>query len=212
LIFDIFLEGAYNLDRLPQREAIRIWYQNQLANKLTPLILDCGANIGIAARYFSEKYPEAMICGIEPDGQNCEIARRNTRGSGVEIRQGAVAAENGRGTIRNTDALSLAYQVVPETDGNVEFFSIQSLLDGFDSRHIPFLIKIDIEGGEADLFAGNREWIERFPIIIIELHDWLFPGTSNSSSFLSAIAGMERDFIYRGENVFSISNRIFSTL
>ena len=37
------------------------------------------------------------------------------------------------------------------------------------------LIKIDIEGGESELFEKNIEWIEKFPLIIIELHDWMLP-------------------------------------
>jgi hypothetical protein len=69
----------------------------------------------------------------------------------------------------------------------------------------PFLIKIDIEGFESDLFSANTEWVDCFPVIIIELHDWMLPGDCNSRNFLQAIAGRSRDFILRGENVVSVS-------
>ena len=72
----------------------------------------------------------------------------------------------------------------------------------------PFICKIDIEGAEQELFSANTQWVERFPIVIIELHDWLFPARGSSANFLRAIAGMKRDFILSGENIFSISHHM----
>lgn len=68
------------------------------------------------------------------------------------------------------------------------------------------MVKIDIEGGESDLFSANTEWVAKTPLIIIELHDWLLTGTANSRTFLQCIAGHNRDFVHIGENVFSIDN------
>jgi hypothetical protein len=70
----------------------------------------------------------------------------------------------------------------------------------------PFMAKIDIEGFEDVLFYSNTDWIERFPVIIIELHDWMLPGKANSTNFLRAIAEYDRDLLFRGENVVSIAN------
>ena len=58
------------------------------------------------------------------------------------------------------------------------------------------------------MFAANTEWVDQTPIIIIELHDWLMPGTANSRAFLQCIAGRDRDFVHIGENIFSIANNI----
>ena len=43
-----------------------------------------------------------------------------------------------------------------------------------NDKYNPFLIKIDIEGREKS-FEKNVEWIEKFKIIIIEPHDWMYP-------------------------------------
>jgi hypothetical protein len=43
-------------------------------------------------------------------------------------------------------------------------------------------------------------------VIIIELHDWMLPGTANSQNCLKALSGTNRDFVFYGENVFSIRN------
>ena len=58
----------------------------------------------------------------------------------------------------------------------------QSRLDSVlpDSTGISF-IKIDIEGGEKDLFAENYEkWLSEVKVLIIELHDRKRSGTSRA--------------------------------
>jgi hypothetical protein len=67
-------------------------------------------------------------------------------------------------------------------------------------------VKVDIEGAEADLFSGNTEWVELTPIIIVELHDWMLPKKGTSRPFLQCISKLDRDFIYLGEDVYSIAN------
>jgi len=56
------------------------------------------------------------------------------------------------------------------------------------------------------LFSGNTEWVARSPLIIVELHDWLLPKAKTSRPFLQCIPQLERDFIYFGEDVYSIAN------
>ncbi len=70
----------------------------------------------------------------------------------------------------------------------------------------PFIAKIDIEGFEENLFSADTEWVSRFPIIIIELHDFYFAKQGKSAPFLKTVAPLNRDFIYVDENVFSIDN------
>ena len=66
----------------------------------------------------------------------------------------------------------------------------------------PFICKVDIEGGEEFLFSKNTEWVARFPVIIVELHDWMLPWQRNSRNFLKRIANLDFDIIWRGENMF----------
>jgi hypothetical protein len=44
------------------------------------------------------------------------------------------------------------------------------------------------------LFSKNTDWVALFPVIIIELHDWLMPGEGRSNNFLRTIAQHDRDF------------------
>ena len=61
-------------------------------------------------------------------------------------------------------------------------------------------------GPEGDLFSGNTEWVSLTPIIIVELHDWMFPGGGTSRPFLQCISKLDRDFVSFGEDVYSIAN------
>ncbi len=72
----------------------------------------------------------------------------------------------------------------------------------------PFILKIDIEGGEADLFDDEPEVFARFPVLIIELHDWMLPRGGTSRPFLRWHAAQDRDFVHIGENVFSLCNTL----
>ena len=41
------------------------------------------------------------------------------------------------------------------------------------SKYFPFLIKLDIEGYENEIFKNNYDWIDKFKVLIIETHDWM---------------------------------------
>jgi len=67
-----------------------------------------------------------------------------------------------------------------------------------DAQCFPFLVKIDIEGSEADLFSAITEWVARTPVIVLE--------SANSRSFLQCVSALNRDSVYIGEDVYSIAN------
>ncbi len=76
----------------------------------------------------------------------------------------------------------------------------------------PFLVKIDIEGAEKELFQQNTEWMAKTPVIIVELHDWMLPGQRVALPFLRSLCQLDRDFISMGENVLSIANHLDDSL
>lgn len=206
----IFTQHDYDLSRFARTADFTALYDGILRAGQTPLILDCGGNIGLAARYFAATWPQAKILSIEPDPANARLAIRNTDGYDVQVLNCAIGRSDGRcAVIDPGQGHHNAYRVVATESGDTEVISLATLLDRPDLRHCqPFIVKIDIEGFEADLFAGDTGWIDRVPILIIELHDWMLPGTANSRAFLTAIAGKDRDFLHRGENIISIANAI----
>lgn len=205
----IYWTEDYDLQRLARWLDIRKFYEKVLKDGKTPWILDCGGNIGLAARYFSETYEQAEILCVEPYADNLALARINNPSPRVKFLEAAVGREKGLATILDPGQGGNAFQIVASPTGRVVMANIQELLAEHSlAHHVPFVIKIDIEGSEEQLFAGHHEWIDLFPVLIIELHDWMLPRRKTSKNFLQAMAGRDRDFVYCGENIFSISNRL----
>jgi len=206
---EIYLSNSYDIGKLRRSQELYDLYDSILNSRKTPLIIDCGGNIGLATRYFSENYDKAKILCIEPDPENVAQAKTNNSSLNIVFVECAIGSEEGRGKIIDPGLGRNAYRITTEPTGTTKIVSINSLLKEYDeSVYTPFIVKIDIEGFESELFSKNVEWIEKFPLLIIELHDWLFPRTSNSNNFVRSIAPLNRDFVFRGDNVFSISNTI----
>lgn len=209
---EIFEEESYNLTKLARKEEIVNRYRKILESNKTPLIIDCGGNIGLSACYFSYDFPEAQIICLEPEASNFQAAKKNTTGhEAIELLNGAIGSEIGFADISNPNVSNYRAFRVKETGNKhgIPIYTVNQLLSKYDmSFSTPFIIKIDIEGFEENLFSKNTEWISAFPLIIIELHDWMLPGSANSRNFLQAISRENRDFVYIGENIFSIDNAI----
>ncbi|MBA2560543.1 MAG: FkbM family methyltransferase [Propionibacteriales bacterium] len=201
----VFLREDYRLERLARHAELSALYRQICDSGRTPLIIDCGANNGMATSYFTDAYPAARIIAVEPDGGNLKALRRNTDVRRVKIVQGAVASTSARLSIQDPTAEAWAFRVSRDPGGDVQAFTVRDLL-ALEPDSVPFMIKIDIEGFEEDLFSANTGWIARFPLLVVELHDWMLPGQRNSRSFLAAMAAADRDFVFHGENVFSIAN------
>lgn len=205
----VFRSEHYRLDKLPRCAELLAFRDAVLAAGKKPLIIDGGGNVGFASRYFSENHPGSAVICIEPDPGNAEQARRNTDPQQVIVLEAAVGSEASRGRIIDAGAENNAYRIGRSAEGGIEILSINDLLRGYGPpEYVPFIAKIDIEGFEAELFSQNTEWIERFPLLIVELHDWMLPHSASTGPFLRAISAQNRDFLYYDENVFSISNTL----
>jgi FkbM family methyltransferase len=208
----VFVDEDYRLERLSRWADIRTEYERILATGATPWIIDCGANIGLSAAYFARCFPAARILGIEPEAGNVALARRNCAANGfsqVTFLQAAVAsAPHKGGAVVDPGLGAWGFRVDPGAPGDLEFVSVDGLIEApANAGLVPFIIKIDIEGFERDLFAANTGWIDRFHLLVVELHDWMLPSQASSRAFLQAVSRFDRDFLFRGENVFSIANR-----
>ncbi len=209
VVGQIYGDHDYALENARRSEELLQCYRRIVASGKTPLIVDCGGNSGMATRYFCETFKEAFVVCIEPDGDNLSLARRNNDTNRVRFVLAGVGSTEGKANIVDPGDGNWGYRIEAGEVGSTEIISINSVLEAFDSKAFePFIIKIDIEGFESNLFEKNTEWIDRFPLLSIELHDWMLPGQANSRNFLKAISARDRDFVFSGENVFSVSNTL----
>jgi FkbM family methyltransferase len=205
----IFVTEDYDIGRLTRSSDIFATYEKIVASGNAPLIVDCGANIGLSSVYFSEKFPRAKIVALEPEANNYALAQRNCPAENVEFLLSAIASDDTTGELIDPGLGGWGFRVRRRNDGPIQMISINSLLNNPKYRECePLIVKIDIEGFEKELFSKNTEWVDKFPLLVIELHDWMLPRERNSADFLSVIAKLDRDFVYIGQNVFSISNRL----
>jgi FkbM family methyltransferase len=202
----VFEEEQYRLDEGRGPEIVDL-YQRYVAEGITPLVVDCGANIGLSTDYFAQHFPAARIVAIEPDHGNIVLARRNCTNDKVELLEAGIASRDGRGAVSDPGIGEWGFRTRRDDEGTLALVSVNNVLARYPDA-APLLIKIDIEGFEDELFSKNTGWIDRFPLLIIELHDWMLPRTANSGNFLKTIAAMDRDFTYRGENIFSFANSV----
>ena len=152
-----------------------------IENYQPKLILDCGGNIGCAAVYFANKYPDAQIYSIEPEMDNFKLLTFNT--AFYENIHPIKSALLDKETFRTTTVSKLLAD------------------SGFDEID---LLKIDIEGAEKEVFAAPDvdDWLSKVKVLIIELHDRMKLGCSDE--FFKAISKYKWYFAFRGENLIFI--------
>jgi FkbM family methyltransferase len=180
VLHQIFVTEDYDIGRLTRSSDISGTYAQIVAGGKTPLIIDCGANIGLSAAYFSERFPQATIVAIEPEPDNYALAKHNCPAKNVEFLHAAVASAETTGELIDPGLGGWGFRVQERKAGPIRMISINSLLSSLKYK-------------DSEPF--------------IELHDWMLPRKRNSRDFLTVIAGLDRDFVHIGQNVFSITNR-----
>ena len=213
VIAQVFKNGDYNFRRLRRGAELVGYCELGASFKKSPLIIDAGANIGASAVFFAQAFPKAHIVAIEPEDDNFELLSENARGLSVKCIRAAVASKPGMIDLVDPGEGSWGFRTSTSGDGkptgqSVNCVTINEIYQAHALDCFPFIVKIDIEGGEADLFSQSTEWVARTPLIIIELHDWILLRKANSRSFLQCISSHDRDFVYLGENIFSIDNNL----
>ena len=209
-VYEIFSEENYNLKVFKHYEDVKKEYSKILESKKSPLIIDCGSNIGSSSVYFNKIFPISNIVSIEPDKNSYEFSKKNINFNNSLLINKAVNCEKNIINFFSDPKDNRASKVVDDSKESVQSITINEIINDIENNNNkPFLIKIDIEGFENKLFLKNYEWINEFKIIIIEIHDWMLPNKSNSFNFLNAIIktmynNNKRDLLILDENLISI--------
>lgn len=172
-----------------------------------PVIIDAGANIGAASAWFAHAYPDATIVAIEPDARNAALLRRNLAmfGSNHVVLEAAVGAESGFVSTECTDGDGWAIQTVRATQGIPVVTISEAVATVANGRLL--IAKIDIEGFEEELFAGNTDWLDDAEAVFVEPHDWMLPGKRTSRSFQAELGRRRFAMLLNGENLLYVRDR-----
>ncbi len=216
IFWQVLVQRQYRMDIFPHFKAIQSYYHAMVAKGKIPLIIDGGANIGLASRFYATTFPKAKIIAVEPSSANFEMLVKNTRilGDKVVPVNGGIWPNDTYLKVVGLDKGAAGFQVVEteETDPDrVKAYSINSLMELGGRDSVPFIVKLDIEGSQKHLFEQKADWIDTMPVISLELEDWLFPWSNSSTGFFTAVSRIPADYLLSGENIVWINHTLQNT-
>ncbi len=140
-------------------------------------ILDVGAHAGFFSLYARALNTIVPIIALEPEPHNLQALAENIKNNKIEnitVIKGALAKERGeRELMRSSDNHNHKLKTVDGEKGNitVQAYSLKNLSAKYFPQGIG-LIKMDIEGGEYEVFANlDDEDFSKTKAIVMEYHD-----------------------------------------
>ncbi len=173
LLVDLSCEKYYWLGT--HEEAVQAWVARHV--RAGDVVYDIGAHIGFFALLFSRLAgPTGHVCAFEPLPENFSRLAANVevnRTNSVEIHRLALSDYEGSATFA-VAASSLMGHLSGETTVSADAIQVQTrTVDGFvaGGGKIPDLLKVDVEGAEADVIRGAAATIaSRPPRMLVEIH------------------------------------------
>ncbi len=167
------------------------------------VIIDAGANIGLASVYFANLFPRATIIAIEPDASNFVMLQKNLAAYpqarplhaalwGADKQLNLFYPKGGHCGFRTLEGSGGDLAGC----GQVGAVTLQSLMQTMQLKSID-LLKIDIEGAEREVFLNSAAWIDKTRMMMVELHDAYQPGCSDA--FQSAVKKFSPKLSTKGE-------------
>jgi FkbM family methyltransferase len=189
VLASVFRSKVYDVGRLPEMVAagIRRRY-DQLAN---PLIIDGGAFIGLSTFFFARAWPRAHVIAVEPEDENYDLCAENIAAErNVVLQQAALVGRRDAGqdmAVIPSERGKWAGRVErrPDVAFTTRQMAVGITVDSLVRKQCcdPFILKLDVEGSESDIFDGGHPCF-LWPVVYVEPHDWLYPGRALSQSFL----------------------------
>ncbi len=144
-----------------------------------PVIIDCGANIGLSTLYFSIAYPNSKVYAFEPDETLFKLLESNIAAnqlSNVHLHKEAVWIENTILSFSNKGSEASQIDTTGQSATKVKAIQLAAFLSNFE--RVDFL-KMDIEGAEFEVVKDCKDQLAKVQNFFLEYH-----GTSNETNKL----------------------------
>lgn len=134
-------------------------------------VIDLGANTGLFTRWLLAMHPTARVVAVEPEPSNLTCLDKNVAGLPVKVVPAAIGAWS-REVELHTSSGEHGFTIVGEPapgagSTRVPVVTMATVADGAEPID---LLKVDIEGAEAELFADCAGWIGRVKTLLVECH------------------------------------------
>lgn len=164
---------TYRLNRGDIQSIREVWYESVYRlprHARNETFVDLGANIGLTSLWFRETYNPAFIVAVEPSKENARLVKLNFDENGIrgELVEAAVGSSDGVAKFRHEIDSNLGH--IGERGEEVRMCSMNSVLGFLDEGASIDVLKVDIEGSEAELFSGDLSWLSRVSLILVEFH------------------------------------------
>jgi FkbM family methyltransferase len=205
IFWQSIVREQYDLKQFPQTKVLMQRAEKLLKQGRVPVIVDGGGNIGLSLRSFARDFPFAHVVSIEPDSQNMRVLAANARevpGSKTLV-TGALASRSGfcKVVSRDRGSAGLMTEFCDESDPEaVKTFTVPELIAEVPNGS-PWIIKLDIEGAQDEVFSQNCDWVSEADLIILELDDWAFPWSGSAVHFFRALSAYRFDYLLSEELV-----------
>ena len=156
---------------LSQIDQIVIRGLNDFSTQSTsPVILDCGANIGISVLNYKRRFPGARITAFEPDPAICRVLRENLARNGA----GDVQVVEAAAWTRSGDVTFMSHGTdggrIDQNAGQGRSVRVAAV-DLRDYLNEPIdLLKLDVEGAEYELVDHLRNAMTSVANLVLECH------------------------------------------
>lgn len=149
-------------------------YRFETSNK-TPLIIDCGANIGLSVIYFKILHPGARVIAFEPERSIFGYLQQNTGAlklAGIELINKAVWKQDEVLVFNNEGADASRISSLHEGDSFASSYEVEAVrLSGFLQQEVD-LLKLDIEGAEIEVMKEIEPRLKNVKRVFIEYHSF----------------------------------------
>lgn len=138
-----------------------------------PVIIDCGANIGLSVIYFKRLYPKSHIIAFEPDINVFGVLKNNMRKFGfsdVELVNKALWSSE---TTLEFMAEGADGGRIMQLEPDKERYQVPTVrLRDYLSQRVDFL-KLDIEGAETEVLKDCQDLLGNIEHLFVEYHSFV---------------------------------------
>ncbi len=141
-------------------------------DSLSPLIYDCGANIGISCLFFKKHFPDARIKAFEADKNITGILKGNLQKNnikGIEVYSKAIWINN-QGLDFYSDSADAGSVYGKGDKVKVDSIRLKEMVE--QEQGIIDFLKMDIEGAETEVIIDLGDSISKIKNIFIEYHSF----------------------------------------
>ncbi len=168
------------------------------AKTSTPVIFDCGANVGTSCLFFNREYKKSIIHAFEPDPNVFEALSKNLERNNIDnVQLHNVAVWKEDCTLEFGSDGADSGSISQESNNSSIKVKAVRLKDLIAKEESIDLLKMDIEGAEVDVILDCKDVLNKIDHIFIEYHSY-----HNSAQNIDKIISIlhENGFRYYLEN------------